>query len=401
MVCLQQDTPNLVTLLRHHGYSTCLLGKNHIVEWNLHKKWFDATPSWNFEKPQYLPDTQPSPQSTLWRADYRGTIDLTRTRMDRHQDAVTAQETIDYFTRCKKEKRSFFALVDIGKPHPVYEDYSGYPALNIPLEQIALPPIPPLEKAPFIDQCLRKSKNLESLTPEERQRITRAYYSMCEFADHQVLKILEALDQLDMAKDTLVIYGADHGDFAGERNCYEKWDTAFYECIVNVPLIMRLPGKIPAGKKSDALLELIDIKPTLLDFLGHPIPRSVQGRSLKPLLEGKQSAHKKAVFCQGGVEEDLLRRPSRPEKPSVKQQVLLDFPEAMGRAKMVRDSRYKYIHRLFGECELYDLQKDPHELANEIHNPAYSSELTRLKDLLLRHLIEAETNLPEVNELTA
>ena len=105
----------------------------------------------------------------------------------------------------------------------------------------------PSKKAPSVERLYREVFDLEGLTSEERRVIVRAYLSMCAFADSRVQIVLDAIDRLGIADRTIIIYQSDHGDFAGEHNCVEKWDTCFYECIVRVPLMIRLPGVIPAG----------------------------------------------------------------------------------------------------------------------------------------------------------
>lgn len=391
MVALQKEDPNLVPMLRDAGYRTCLLGKNHVVEWNLHTRWFDRTPSWNFNTP-----ARSNGNSLLARASYAGEVPRDYD-FSRHPDAVTADETISFLEECGDQP--FLALVDMALPHPVYQDYWNMPAASLPLDDIPDPPVPSLESAPELERWLRISKDLEEMPAADRKRVLRAYYSMCEFADRQVSRILDAVDRLGLAENTLIIYTADHGDFAGTHNCYEKWDTSFLESIVHVPLMMRMPGKIPAGLCVTALVELLDLMPTVLDACGLPRPGHVQGKSLWPLACGKTREHKTAVFCTGGVERELTRRPATPGSPGtdpVKQKVLVDFPDSLTRAKMVRTERYKYIHRLHAESEFYDLAEDPDELVNRIHDPACEREIHRHRELLMAHLIESETDLPEI-----
>ncbi len=117
---------------------------------------------------------------------------------------------------------------------------------------------------------------------------------------------------------------------------------------------MRLPGSIPAGKKLENLVEFVDIVPTIMELMGIEIPVWVQGKSLLPLIEGKTTEHKDAVFSQGGVEKDATLRPD-PKIHSQKQQVVVDFPESMIRSKMIRTDRYKYVYRLEGDHELFHM----------------------------------------------
>lgn len=391
LVALYEDTPNLIPLIRQAGYRTCLLGKNHIVEWNLHKKWFDQTPSWNYQR---TPVTET--RADMRRASYGGRLpdDFP---LHRHLDAVTADEAVDFIKNANG--RPLFGLVDMSLPHPTYVEFGDMPAASISFDDLPLPPVADLAKVPFVERCLRQSKDLEHLSEVDRKQIVRAYYTMCEFADRQVQRILNALDEAGMADNTLVIFSSDHGDFAGEHNCYEKWDTSFLECIVHVPLIMRLPGVLPAGKRVSSMVELIDIMPTICDLAGLETPRYVQGKSLLPVATGATAHHRDFAFSEGGVEPDLARRAApvgMKGTDPVKQTVLQSYPEALHRAKMIRTDRYKYIYRVNSENEFYDLLEDPDELVNRIHDPCMQEEIRAMKDRLLQHLIESESKMPEV-----
>ena len=400
---LREHEPNLVKFLKDRGYKTCLMGKNHLVDWNLHKVWFDATSKWDSQEWKergnpYMDDITPE----LKRAHFRGRI---KENYDYENlvDSLYSKWSIEFIRENKD--RPFFALIDIQLPHPSYAEYTRMPSYKIPLQDIPVPLSLPLNKAPGVEKAKRTSYDLEGLTGNERRRIRRAYYTMCEFADSRVKRIIDEVDQLGLSENTLIIYSADHGDFNGERNMYEKWDTSFYEEIVNVPLMMRLPGTLPAGKKQQQLVEYVDIVPTIMEILGQDVPRWVQGKSLLALMQGNTTEHRDAVFSQGGVEKDATLRPFPYQRDngteSPKQKVLCDFPEAMIRSKMIRTDRYKYIYRLEGDNELYDLQNDPGEMKNLAFNPDYKDIIYVLKDRLLRFTVEFESNLPEIDQLMA
>lgn len=395
MVCLQHDTPNLVSHLRGLGYGTALHGKNHVVEWNLHEAWFDSTSSWRWDKPGRgaVPE--------LWaRAEYHGPVQ-DDFRFERHADAVIATEAIAYLERARD--RPFFLLVDMHLPHPVYQDYPT-PVAKRPLEDIPAPPLRAPEAMPWLERALREVRSVEALTDDDRRRIRRAYYSMAEFADLQVGRILEALDRLGLTENTLVIYTSDHGDFAGDHNCFEKWDTSFLDCIVRVPLLLRLPGRLPAGRVCSTMVELVDVLPTVLDLAGFATPGWVQGRSFAGVARGEADRHRDNVLCSGGVEESLTRRGVGAETPGaapLKQSVLLHSPGTLMRAKMIRTLTHKYIHRLHGGSELYDLTADPHELDNRSGDPGLREVESELRGRLLERLIESETILPEIGALYA
>lgn len=403
---LTEKTPNLIPVVRAAGYRTCLLGKNHLVDWNLHRTWFDTTPSWNFQR---MPKS--SSESRWLRASFLGELPPDFP-LERHQDAVTADETIDFIRSA--DKRPFFAMVDMSLPHPGYFTFTGMPAARLPLERIPAPAALPIDHVPFVERALRTSKDLEHLTDDHRRLILRAYWSMCEFADRQVEKILDAMDHTGQAENTLVIYTSDHGDFAADHNCYEKWDTSFLDGVVRVPFLLRWPGRIAAGLRSNALVELIDCFPTIADALGLDTTNcGAQGRSLWPLLDGSirgagpqdnPESWRQEVLCQGGVERGALALAAEAgEKGTdpIKQKVLLDFPASMARARMLRTERWKYIHRLEGGHELYDLHTDPGELHNLIAESSCKAIIHELRERLIGRLIETETTLPEIGKLYA
>ena len=393
---LRANEPNIVKMMKDNGYKTCLLGKNHLVDWNLHKKWFDMTSKWDSPEWKNRPDAFDKTDDPDLRKMYL--IGKTKEDLDYNTlpDSLCVSWTKEFLNKYKDEP--FFALVDIGKPHPPYVEYTQMPAYKIPLDQIPAPKVQPLEKVPSVEQCKRKSFDLEHVTDLDRKRIRRAYYSSVEFADSKVKEIIDEVDRLGLKDNTLVIYSADHGDSNGERNCYEKWDTFFYDEITKVPLIMRLPGIMPAGKKIENLVEFVDIVPTIFEMMGVDVPVWVQGKSMLPLIEGKTTEHKDAVFSQGGVEKDATLRPNM-DIMSPKQQVVKDFPESMIRSKMIRTDRYKFVYRLEGDNELYDMRKDPDELTNLAYDPDYKDIINELMARMLKFTIEMETNYPIIDKL--
>ena len=396
MFTIEENEFNLIPIVRKMGYKTCLLGKNHLVDWSLHKKWFDLTQDWSYEK-GYTPA---EPVSEDWeRAHFTGKL-ADSYNMDNDKDAVAARQACGFIRENKD--RPFFALIDIERPHPKYIEFTEMPSYSIPLEEIDNPTVVPLDQAPSVEQAKRRSFDLEHFTDNDRKRVRRAYYSMCEYADSMVKRIIDEIDRQGLAEDTLVIYCADHGDFNGERNMYEKWDTSFYDEIVRVPLLMRLKGTLPAGKRIPNLVELVDIAPTVLELMGFEKPIWMHGKSLVDLATGKTTEHKDAVFSQGGVERDALNRPEaymRNEKLSAKQRVVHDFPESMIKSRMIRTDRFKFIYRLAGDHELYDMKQDPHEIKNLAYDPAYRETVFQLQERLLRFMMEYETDYPIINQL--
>ena len=121
-----------------------------------------------------------------------------------------------------------------------------------------------------------------------------AYYAMIELIDDNVGRMIQALEESGQRENTLVIFTSDHGELLGDHQLVGK-GCRFYECLVRVPLICSWPGHVREGSVCDALVELMDIAPTLLELAGVAAPERMQGRSLWPLLTGQAQTHRAYV----------------------------------------------------------------------------------------------------------
>ena len=109
--------------------------------------------------------------------------------------------------------------------------------------------------------------------------------------DDCIGRILKALDELGLADHTLVIFTTDHGNMLGQHGMMDKSVGTFYEDLVHIPLLMRLPGKIPAGRACDAVAASIDLAPTILDYTAAAPLVKAHGRSLRPFIEGRKTTN--------------------------------------------------------------------------------------------------------------
>ncbi len=196
------------------------------------------------------------------------------------------------------------------------------------------------------------------------RKITAAYYAMIEEADFYLGKMLDALEATGQAENTIVIYHSDHGELLGDHGMYNK-GPHFYEPSIRVPLIIRWPGHYKAGLRCDALVEMADLAPTLLEACDIPISPGVQGKSLTKLLRGETTDHRESVYCE------------------YYDSCAFYNPAPM--ATMVRTASHKLItYHSLNFSELYDLETDPHEFKNLWNEPsardvreAMMAELTR------------------------
>lgn len=174
------------------------------------------------------------------------------------------------------------------------------------------------------------------------------YFRCVSAVDDDLGKLLDALDRLHLAKNTVVVYTTDNGIYLGEHELADK-RTAYDECL-RIPLLIRWPGHIPANETRDQLVLNIDMPETLIDFAGLPTPPSMQGLSWRPLFSQKSPPWRHIFFYEYFHENHY------------------DAPTTLA----VRTDTSKLIeypgHPQW--TELFDLKNDPYETHNLVQNPA-------------------------------
>lgn len=239
-----------------------------------------------------------------------------------------AEAAIEFLHR--PSDRPWFAYVAFTAPHDPRTPPAGYrydPG-NVPLPANYMP------EHPFDNgEMVVRDERLERW-PRTQGAIRRHladYYGMITHLDAQIGRILQALEETHQAERTIVLYLSDHGLAVGSHGLMGKQNM--YDHSVRVPAILRGPG-VPAGEERAGLCFGFDLYPTLCELAGIPVPETVQGRSLLPLLDGAQRPVREAVF---GAYREVQR--------------------------MIRTDRWKYIeYPEVGRAQLFDLQNDPHEL---------------------------------------
>jgi arylsulfatase A-like enzyme len=198
--------------------------------------------------------------------------------------------------------------------------------------------------------------------PEEfnAKWVQAAYYAMIELIDDNVGRMLDAGGQRD---NTVVIFMSDHGEMPGDHGLLLKGNR-FYEGLVRVPLIISWPGRFAQGQVSDALVELTDLAPTLLELAEVSAPEPLAGKSLLPILTGRGDphTHRDSVRCE-------YYRALNPDGPGREEG---DFSVHFG--AMHRTRRHKLcVYHGHPHGELFDLEADPHEFTNLWDDPQYAS----------------------------
>jgi arylsulfatase A-like enzyme len=196
-------------------------------------------------------------------------------------------------------------------------------------------------------------------TAEGVRDVRSRYYGTITHDDEQIGRILDKLDEKKLSNDTLVIFLADHGISLGAHGISGK--QTMYEEGIRLPLIVRFPRLKRSHAKNSCLTSLIDIFPTICEAAGIPIPKSVEGKSLLSLYEGKEHWDRDRIFAS--FVSDARHRLN---------------------IRCIRTNRYKFVHHLTtDEVELYDLEKDPYELKNL----AGQRRLAQLQNLLAGELL--------------
>ncbi|MFG0284496.1 MAG: sulfatase [Phycisphaerales bacterium JB039] len=203
------------------------------------------------------------------------------------------------------------------------------------------------------------------------QRYVKDYLRCVASVDDGIGRLLETLDDLGLAQNTVVIYSSDQGWYLGEHGWYDKrW---MYEESFRMPLLVRWPGVIRPGSVDEHLVQNLDFAETFLDLAGVEVPDDMQGRSLAPLFKGEDPDWRDAVYYHYY------------EHPGV---------HNVQRHYGVRTDRYKLIHFYrAGYWELFDLERDPDELTSVYDDPAYADVVEELKAELQR--LRAQYGVPD------
>ena len=208
----------------------------------------------------------------------------------------------------------------------------------------------------------------DDLTHWKYQRYMQDYLACVQSVDDGVGRVLDYLDQHDLAKNTIVIYTADNGFFLGDLGLFDK--RFMYEPSLHVPLVVKGPG-VKAGTVTEAFALNTDFAPTFLDFAGEKVPADMQGRSLRPLLAGEKPADwRNAMYYR----------------------YYHDPGDHNTRAHYgIRTGTDKLIYYWKKDAwELFDLTTDPTEQHNLASDPAHATKLAEMKTELTRLKKEAK-----------
>jgi uncharacterized sulfatase len=274
-----------------------------------------------------------------------------------HTDGKVAGETIGLLEKYKD--RPFFIGAGFYRPHCPFIAPQKYFDMY-PLERIQAPPQYPEAAGQVPAAAWFTNPPNWGLTAQQQREVIRAYYASISFLDAQVGRLLDALDRLGLADNTIVVFMSDHGYLLGERGQWMK--QMLFERSARAPLMMAGPGVSARGRSSKRIVEFLDLYPTLAELAGIAPPAGLQGRSLVRLLNDPGADWKHPALTQ------VVRGP-----------VATGF-----RGYSVRNKKWRYTAWEDGKrgTELYDEEHDPDELRNLAADPKHAKALAEMQALL-------------------
>ena len=353
----RDELPDVVTLPEHfknNGYFTQNIGK---VFHNWRTETQGDPQSWSVpavmhynthgsDTPQ-LEGEIPADQAPHPRTEARDVPD------EAYFDGRIADLAVKALQERKSADEPFFLAVGFWKPHLPFNaplgDWKRYQRSQFSLPDNPAPPRNVPELALHDGRELLRSSNGQPPTDKETLELRHGYFAAITYMDRQIGKVLQTLNDLGLRDNTIIVFWSDHGFHLGEHGLWCK--TSNFELDAQVPMIIAPPNYSHAGSSTDALCELLDLYPTLVDLCELPKANGLEGKSLAPLLENQQAKHKGFALTQ------------HPRPAYYK-----GAPDAMGYS--LRTDRYRYTEWRDWKTgtivaqELYDHQTDPGENHN-------------------------------------
>jgi len=290
---------------------------------------------------------------------------------DEQTDGRGAAAAVELLEEYAKDPNPFYLAVGFYRPHTPFVAPKSYFGLY-PRDQIVLATIPPNLKDIFPAPALSRQKPAEvAMGDDLRRQAVQAYYASTSFMDAQVGHLLDALDRLNLADKTIVVFHSDHGYHLGEKDLWQK--MSIFEESARVPLIIAMPGNPANGQTCRRPIELVSLQKTLTDLCGVVPASRTEGYSLRPLVEDPKAKWEHAAFSQ--VTRDAKAGAPGANKRGGPGQI-------MGRS--VRTERWRYTEWDEGRAgsELYDHDCDSKEMNNLAQDPQHGSIVKELQVLL-------------------
>ena len=284
---------------------------------------------------------------------------------EEHTDGIVATESIKLLEKYAGSGKPFFLGVGFYKPHTPFVAPTKYFEMYDPAD-VEVPRIPDgyFETIPEpAKRSVTVFPEQVAMTEKEKRTAIHAYYATITFMDAQIGRVLDSLEELGLADDTIVLFSSDHGFHMGEHLHFQK--KTLFEDSSRVPLILSAPDMSSKGKCTHAIVEMIDFYRTLSELAGLPEPPAyVQGKSMAHLLDSPEAMHRESALIM--LNQDYS----------------------------IRTKRYRYTYWPDAEglkVELYDHLNDPAEMVNLAGNSNYADVEKELHAMWRQRVTEAST----------
>ena len=364
------DIPTIMHYLRAAGYTTSVSGKTHFIGPDqyhgfherltpcIYPTHFKFMHPW-IKGPYWIEGTSVQlGLSKLGPSEINGQIDFDTMAQSRALEKLN-RYAVD--RKSKPDQPPLFLNVSFTHPHDPYcapqKFLDLYRGADIPMPK----PYTDIRRLSPTYEWVRIVHGLDKETPspDKVREARRNYLAMCTWIDDKIGRILSEFDRLGLARDTLVVLASDHGDMCGEKG---QWFKRIYlEWSARVPLLMSWPGRIRPGTRVSAPVSLVDLLPTLAEAAGVKVETHIDGRSLLPLLDGRESGADREVigeYCGEATIEPI---------------------------RMVRRGDFKYITTYEYPPQLFDLKKDPDETDNAAGRSEYREAEAQLRARAEQH----------------
>jgi iduronate 2-sulfatase len=364
------DAVTVAAYFRQHGYQTQGMGKIlHTGHGNTEDEASWTVPHWRPKAPQYQLAESTSDKRDSKNGPRGTATESADVEDDAYGDGQIAIEAVQRIQgAAAKPDEPFFIAVGFLKPHLPFvapkKYWDLYDPAKLPMPQVLEPPKDAPSYAPQFGGELRSYSDMPQQGPvstEDTRRLIHGYYAATSYTDAQIGKVLDALDENGLAKNTVIVLWGDHGWHLGDHGMWCKHTN--YEQAARIPLIMSSPG-CAAGQNTKSLVETVDIYPTLCELAALPVPSGLDGTSFASILKSPEAKTRESAI-------HVYPRSGR-----------------LGRA--IRTDRYRMVEWKSpgaatdtAEYELYDYQTDPLETANLA--ASQPDVLKKLQEILATH----------------
>jgi len=363
---LKPESQSFVSGLEKAGYNTAVIGKWHIASAPRFFDHYEVLPGQGaYFNPRFSRNGQ-------------------QTKYEGYCTDIITELSLDWLKSVDKEA-PFFLMCHHKAPHGKWEyaprhakmfadiDIPMPPTVHDAFEHRSTALAKHFRTLLFNSERMRKNwptgtLDLDGMSDEQKvevgyQKYVKEYLRCVAGVDESVGRLLGYLEEQGLADDTIVIYTSDQGMFLGEHGYIDK--RLILEESLRMPFLVRYPGRIEAGSANDAMIVNVDFAETILDYAGAEIPADMQGRSFRPLLEGRKvEGWRRSMFYA--------------------------YWGGLTRHYGVRTERYKLLWHHTGERDFFDLQTDPLEVKSRIDDPEYADRVQELTQEFERLRLEVK-----------